>query len=227
MSNLLEKYDPSKYLKIAEEVKKILSDAFENEKEAYSLFNITARPKSDKSLEQKISKNNISTLDSIKDLAGCRVIFFYNQDVQKFKNSNIIYDNFEFLEVIPHNRSSDLVDDINYTAVHYLVKLRIPNELSLEYSDENLRCEIQIHTLLNHAYSETTHNITYKKPHNLIVGNKALEGIDGEFKDLMHKYLLPAGYYLDNIMTKHQNIIKANYLANNIIQNIKKYFLCF
>jgi len=223
MSTLLEQYDFNKYSDIAKEVKKILSDALKKQKEAYSLFGITARAKSRESLEQKISKNNINTLDFIKDLAGCRVVFFYNHDVRKFKDSNIVYDNFELLEYTHHHRTSDLVDDVNelYTAVHYVVNLKSPNRLSLKYIEEDLKCEIQIHTLLNHAYSETTHNITYKQPHNLIIGKKALEEINDEFKNLMQKYLLPAGHYQDIIMKKHQEILKANDLASNIIQNIQ------
>ena len=141
MSTLLEQYDFNKYSDIAKEVKKILSDALKKQKEAYSLFGITARAKSRESLEQKISKNNIDTLDFIKDLAGCRVVFFYNHDVRKFKDSNIVYDNFELLEYTHHHRTSDLVDDVNelYTAVHYLVNLKSPNRLSLKYIEEDLK----------------------------------------------------------------------------------------
>ncbi len=224
MTSLLQQYNQQydKYSAIAEQVKKILSDFLEKEK-SYALFGITARAKSPKSLEQKISKNNICTLDSVKDLAGCRVIFYLNEDVQNFEKTNIIRDNFNLLEVKYHNRTRDLVDDANelYTAVHYLIELKESNELSSKYTDGNLRCEIQIQTLLNHAYSETTHNITYKKPDNLIIGKKALEEIDGDFKDLMQKYLLPAGHYLNMIMQKHRKILKANDLAQNIVSDIQ------
>ncbi len=106
MSNLLKQYDPDKYSDIAKEVKEILSDVLKKEENNYALFGITARPKSLESLERKITKNNIGTLDSIKDLAGCRVIFFYNHDVRKFNDSNIICDNFDLVEPIFHHRTS-------------------------------------------------------------------------------------------------------------------------
>ena len=224
MSNLLEQYNFDKYSDIAKEVKEILFDALKKQKELYSLFNITARAKSLESLKQKIRKKDIDTLDLIKDLAGCRVIFFYNDDVQKFNSSNIICDNFTLLKSPRyHNRTRDLIDNANelYTAIHYLVELKEPNKLSSKYIDEDLRCEIQIQTLLNHAYSETTHNITYKIPHTLILGKQALEDIDNDLTNLMQKYLLPAGYYLNTIMQKHQQILKANDLAKNIICDIR------
>lgn len=224
MSNLLEQYNFDKYLAIAEEVKKILSDVLEKEKDRYALFGITARAKRPESLEQKITKNNIDTLGAIKDLAGCRVIFYFNADVQKFNSSNIIRDNFELLSAPKyHNRPKDTVDNANelYTAIHYLIKLKEPNKLLSKYVDEDLICEIQIQTLLNHAYSETIHNITYKTANDLILGKQALEDIDNDFTKLMQKYLLPAGHYLSMIMQKHQQILKANDLAINIICNIQ------
>lgn len=62
-----------------------------------------------------------------------------------------------------------------------------------------MRCEVQIQTILNHAWAETAHDITYKKPPLGGFGGTALEGIDRRLEKVMRKYLIQAGYELQKI----------------------------
>ena len=70
------------------------------------LQQVTDRAKACDSLRVKLAQRDISdttTLElDIKDLAGCRVIFYTNADVRRFLGSGLISDNFEVLEVKLH-----------------------------------------------------------------------------------------------------------------------------
>ena len=57
---------------------------------------IRARAKSASSLEKKEEIDSIENLEEeFADLAGCRIIFYFNKDVDHFNNSGIIEQNFE------------------------------------------------------------------------------------------------------------------------------------
>ena len=88
-----------------------------------------------------------------RDLAGTRLIFYTNNDVDRFLASSLIRENFEIEEAstkIHHPTSEN--KEARYRAIHYTVllcedRIRLP-----EYARfAGLRCEIQVQTILNHA----------------------------------------------------------------------------
>lgn len=90
-----------------------------------------------------------------RDLAGARLIFYTNNDVDRFLASPLIRDNFEIEEdstKIHHPTTEN--KEARYRAVHYMVRLREDRKRLPEYARfEGLRCEIQVQTILNHAWS--------------------------------------------------------------------------
>lgn len=101
-------------------------------------------------------------LEQITDLAGCRVITFFLQTVGQV--GAVIEEQFEVLERA--NRSAFLRgggERLGYESVHYVVRLH-PDRLKWpEYAKyKGLRAEIQVRTILQHAWAEIEHDMQYK-----------------------------------------------------------------
>src|ERR1700722_821519 len=97
-----ETYSHSKrfeYAELAEIVASILSAALKAYPATFRLQQVQHRAKSIDSLKKKLEDRNILSTrtlkDDIKDLAGCRLIFYTNSDVTRFLQTGIIQDNFD------------------------------------------------------------------------------------------------------------------------------------
>src|SRR5690606_21011878 len=105
-------------------------------------------------------------MDEIKDLAGCRVVFLTNSQVDAFNNTGALHENFEVLSVNVHHPVPGTETEMKlFDSTNYLVRLK-PDRLALtEYRElEGLNAEIQVQTLLNHAWAEMGHDTIYKEP---------------------------------------------------------------
>lgn len=205
------------YAAFATTVGTILTAAIEAE-EGYRLQQVKQRAKQPASLRKKLEQRGIAaseTLeDDIKDLAGCRVIFYTNGDVTRFINSGIIGQNFEVVEVKLHHPRREVENAAEfYISNHYVVGLR-PERIALpEYARfAGTRCEIQIQTILNHAWAEMAHDTIYKAPILVDFGNKAFDGIRDRMLKVARKYLLPAGYEFQKIASDFQRLVEGKAL---------------
>ncbi|MHB1512350.1 MAG: RelA/SpoT domain-containing protein [Acidiferrobacter sp.] len=186
--------------------------------EGYRLQQVVERAKQPAALRRKLEQRGIAptaTLaDNIKDLAGCRVIFYTNSDVTRFINSGMIHENFEVLESKLHypRRAAEDAAEL-YMSDHYLVRLR-PERLALpEYGRfAGMRCEVQIQTILNHAWAEMAHDTIYKTPQLGDFGGRAFDGIKNRMQKVARKYLLPAGYEFQKIASDFQRLIEGKAL---------------
>ena len=157
-----------------------------------------------------------------RDLAGARLIFYTNNDVDRFLASPLIRDNFEVEEdstrihhPTPENK------ELRYRAVHYTVRLREDRIRLPEYARfAGLRCEIQVQTVLNHAWSETSHDILYKPKLGNGYGGKALKGIERRFKRVMDKYLIPAGFEIQKAQQEYERALQGKELFDKDIANL-------
>jgi len=100
-------------------------------------------------------------INEITDLAGIRIITFFPRAIDEV--GEIITSEFEILE---KSDKSDILKEeerFGYQSIHYLVKLK-PNRIILpEYAQyDNLVAEIQVRTILQHAWDEIEHDIRYK-----------------------------------------------------------------
>lgn len=184
----------------------------------YRLQQVNKRAKQPASLRKKLQRREIeatTTLENdIKDLAGCRMIFYTNSDVTRFVNSRIIEQNFEVLEVKLHHPQRETEDAVDlYISNHYLVALR-PERIALpEYARfAGMRCEIQIQTILNHAWAEMAHDTIYKAPTLNDFGGGAFDGIKSRLQKIARKYLLPAGYEFQKIAHDFQRLAEGKAL---------------
>jgi ppGpp synthetase/RelA/SpoT-type nucleotidyltranferase len=217
------------YGQFAETVRKILSAAIEGSSYKYHLQQIQCRAKTVESLEARLSEQGRKDAQNIEeirnDLAGCRIIFYYNDDVNAFLSSGLVRDNFKvhWEKSKVHSLRDEAVSANDYyTANHFIVELDDVRASLSEYAlFKGMKCEIQIHTVLNHAWAETVHDITYKKPETSGFGSRVLEDIDKRLQIIMKDYLRPAGYEFQKVQHDYRRFLEGKVLFDrNMKQEI-------
>jgi ppGpp synthetase/RelA/SpoT-type nucleotidyltranferase len=158
------------------------------------------REKDPKKLKARLEESGALESDSIetlrRDLAGARIIFYTNTDVDRFIGSRLIFKNFDVEDdgIKIHHPTKEN-DERKYRGIHYTIRLKDDRTSLPEYAKyKGLRCEVQVQTILHHAWSETSHDILYKIEAREGFGSRAMEAIESRFNRIMNKYLLPAGY---------------------------------
>ena len=218
------KYKIKLYDKFASVVKDILAAAISASNQDggyhYRLQQIQCRAKTYDSLSKRLKEKGEQDSNQIEkirhDLSGCRIIFYLNDDVNAFLDSGIIRDNFKIdwdkSKIHGPGVSPKEANDY-YTANHYVVELSDDRLKLPEYLEfEGLKCEIQIQTVLNHAWSETAHDITYKRPDDSDFGKHVLEAIDDRLVRIMEQHLKPAGYEFQKIQRDHRRLLEGKKL---------------
>lgn len=216
----IEEYEENRqqYLEFAQTVAEVVTAIVRNAG-GYRLQVVRARAKDVPSVRKKLAKegraDSATIEDQVKDLAGCRAIFYTNGDVEKLIGSRLIQDNFEVYETKIHTPGRDLGAATRmYTANHFIVSLRADRLGLAEYARfAGLRCEIQVVTILNHAWAELEHDIIYKAPElTSNFGKQALESIDQRLKSIAAKYLLPAGYEFHKTIVDFDRLVQGKEL---------------
>lgn len=100
-------------------------------------------------------------LTQITDKAGVRVITYFLHNVDEVDKT--ISEEFEVIERTL--KASDEPDRFGYRSLHYLVKYPDNRTQLTEYRRfKGLIVEIQVRTVLQHAWAEIEHDIRYKSP---------------------------------------------------------------
>lgn len=152
--------------------------------------------KAAKSLESDPRKPKYpNPLIDITDMAGVRVITFLPRSIEDVCRN--IEKNFEVLEKIDKAEKSVEQGKIGYQGIHYLVKMNPSSAQLPKYeSYKDLVLEIQVRTILQHAWAEMEHDIQYKNTEKIPILIKrrfiALAGLldiaDREFQTLHDEY---------------------------------------
>lgn len=137
---------------------------------AIKIHSIEARAKSVESFEKKAARLRDSKpsarplgnlLPGIADLAGVRVITFFPRTISEI--DEIVHERLLVLEKDNKSETLNAAGQFGYQSVHYLVALP-PKET--EQPDRKrfrgLVAEIQVRTILQHAWAEIEHDIQYK-----------------------------------------------------------------
>lgn len=206
--NVLNEYDAqsSLYKEFAFKVRQLLEEMLKSEKISYN--ETTCRVKDKMSLSKKIDakKDKYKHLGDLTDIAGVRIITFYSDDVDKV--AGLVEKEFEVDWDNSIDRRKSLEPDrFGYCSVHYVVCMS-PERLKLrEYRQyKDLKCEVQIRTVLQHAWAEIEHDLGYKSenaiPKDIRRSFSRLAGLleigDKEFLEI-RKFLLS---YTERIATK-------------------------
>jgi len=214
------KSQQSAYKDFGKIIRKIIRTILKNNEFRYLV--VSKRTKGINSLRKKIIKDKryqeLKTITEIDDLAGCRIIFYLDKDIERFGNH--IYKEFNVIK-----KELKYSED-EYNALHLIVKLN-KNRLTLtEYAKfSDLKCEIQLTTALYHAWSEMNHDIIYKPQKELFDFDKqAFSSLKKEFSDVMKNHIKKAQHTFDFISYKVENIKQGKQVfdtkfLNNIIHS--------
>jgi ppGpp synthetase/RelA/SpoT-type nucleotidyltranferase len=139
-------------------IKKILAD------DEVCIHSVTSRTKGIESLAEKISRPNkvYQKLKDIKDLSGVRIITYFADDVDKV--AELIEKEFEIDQKnsIDKRKEWDYAE-FGYSSLHKVGKLNQSKVALEDYSKfRGLFFEIQIRSILQHAWAEIEHDLGYK-----------------------------------------------------------------
>ena len=225
----LEEYKRSghdRYEKLASTVAELLERAITAET-GYRLQHIQHRAKTVGSLSRRIKEIGLLETDEIeshrKDLAGCRIVFYTNNDVSRFVNSGLLYELFDvdldrskIHQPGPSERSADQL----FHSHNYVLQLKSDRTKLLEYREfEGIYCEVQVQTSLNHAWAEMAHDIVYKQPELQGFGTQELKLIEKWLEEAMLKHLLPAGFLFQRIATNARRLTEGKALFDEDVLN--------
>lgn len=192
--------------------------------------NIASRAKDIDSFTNKCKKDKYcNPIIEISDVAGVRITAYTNSDVDSI--SKIIEDTFVIDYSNSVNKSAEIgVNEFGYLSVHYIAQLPDKFIRLTKYERyKDIRFEIQIRTLLQHAWSEIEHDRNYKfngvlpkdlkRRFYMIAG--VLEMVDREFEQLT-KDIFQYSEEVANSMTKGNYDIELN--SESVSQLLKNSF---
>lgn len=185
-----------KYVRYATALEAILSMALKD----LPTHNVSARAKSLDRFAAKASKPDpkdptmpkyTEPMQQIEDMAAVRVITYVLRSLQPVEE--VVHR--EFRVVDRSDKSDHLLEtaQVGYRSIHLIVEMKPERAGLLEYRDfAGLKAEVQIRTILQHAWAEIEHDMRYK-PHaepNRILSQRftALAGLievgDREFEQI-------------------------------------------
>jgi len=171
-------------------------------------FAISSRIKTFESFNDKIVRKNYENpFEDIEDFVGVRIVLYYQDEVELV--AKVIDD--EFDTKTSEDKSSELdTDKFGYRSYHKIVTipeawLETPNYRGLD----NIKCEIQIRTILMHAWAEIEHKLQYKNEASVPTELKRklfrlsakLEEADEQFQELRNQ----ASAYRESLPKEFQN----------------------
>lgn len=155
---------------------------------------IVSRIKGETSLENKLDRKSYNTLEDITDLCGLRVITYFEDDVDKIagilrQTTSLAIDALHSVDkrkLLPANQ-------FGYSALHLVAALGDKElEIPAYQKFKNCKVEIQICSILQHAWAEMEHDLGYKSSTELSHETRRkfsrlaglLETADIEFREL-------------------------------------------
>lgn len=181
---------------------------------------IESRTKTQESLSGKLSRQDKAekyrNLEDITDLCGVRVVTYYERDVGDI--CKIIEENFDIdAENSTDKRKSIDNDRFGYISMHYVVKLnRIRHRLPENANFANLKAEIQVRTVLQHAWAVLDRRLRYNTKaeipneikRKLFLVSAKLEDADNNLTEIEKRVL--------NLRNEYAEEVKAGELVSEI-----------
>lgn len=179
------------YEDLADEVYAILTGVLKQRK--IDVADIQVRAKTAESFRRKLMDGITFEPQNMNDLAGIRIICFVKSDVDRI--SDVIKETFD---VIGIENKEKAIDFSGYLDVKYVCKLPkarlVPAEELRRFEKKHF--EIQIRTILQHAWAEIEHDDIYKNPYHIsteirkrfFLVSKVLEMTDNEL-DSLHRMI--------------------------------------
>lgn len=131
--------------------------------ESINPHQITCRVKDCDKLKGKIERkgDKYTCLNDITDIVGLRIITYLEDDVDVI--AEIVKREFKIDEPNSTDKRTSETDCFGYQSLHYIIKLNDDRVKLLENKKFNgLKAEIQIRSILQHAWAEIEHDLGYK-----------------------------------------------------------------
>lgn len=192
---ILAEFDDKKelLLSLCHKTKNLLEELLEDAGVRYQ--SVQARVKSRKKIEKKYlnPKKAYTKLDDIKDLAGLRIITYYEDEVNLV--AELIRKEFAIDFENTVDRRDPPIDRFGYHAINFICRYSAPRSASAEYRKfSESHFEIQVTSILRHAWAEIEHDwydLRDAYPHNIkrrfYRMAALLEVAESEFLDLRKK----------------------------------------
>jgi ppGpp synthetase/RelA/SpoT-type nucleotidyltranferase len=166
LAQWIQKYEDlyPTYKHYSERVKQLLEQLLSAREVPY--HTIEDRAKTVASFSEKLQRSGKSYQDpltEIRDLAGLRIILYYKDDVLRV--SDIIDKEFEVDTADSVDKLEMLApDQFGYLSVHKVARLGKTRKAMTEWHKYgDLYAEIQIRTVLQHAWASISHRLQYKR----------------------------------------------------------------
>lgn len=164
LDDLLKEYNSNKedYNTCGFKIQQLLIDLLNSNK--IKFHEVNYRVKDELSLTKKFYLKNkkYNKIEDMTDIIGVRVITYYTDDIDKV--AQVIEENFDIDEENSIDKRETLeIDKFGYLSLHYIVKLKENRTKLEEYQCcKDYKIEIQIRTILQHAWAEIEHDLGYK-----------------------------------------------------------------
>jgi putative GTP pyrophosphokinase len=186
----------SLYEEFSRTIANILTEALA--RKGVKVHSIQGRAKELESFGQKVMRHSDSEpevpkyrspMKDITDLAAARVITFFPRTTDEVETC--LRAEFVIAEKVDHTAQLQQEERLGYQSVHYLVRLKEDRTRLPEYQRfSGLMGEVQVRTVLQHAWAEIEHDIQYKSPTSIPIAIRRrfmavagmLEIIDREFQ---------------------------------------------
>lgn len=189
---------------------------------------ITCRCKEISSLEKKIidKEEKYECLNDITDIIGIRIITYFEDEVDKI--ASVIEKEFTVDKENSIDKRKLESDRFGYKSLHYVINLNEDRLKLTEYKNhKSKKVEIQIRSILQHAWAEIEHDIGYKSinaipefaKRNFFRIAALLEVADNEFVRLKSELSQYEKEVPDAIMEKPDKVLLDKASLNSFIES--------
>lgn len=163
MHKLIENYnlDLKKYEDFRNKIEGLIKELLIQK--SINFHKIESRVKSESKVEEKILRKNdkYHSIDEMTDIIGLRIITYFEDEVDIV--AKIIENEFEKDTVNTIDKRNLESDRFGYKSLHYVVSIDEKRKQLSEYHRfKELKFEIQIRSILQHAWAEIEHDLGYK-----------------------------------------------------------------
>lgn len=130
-------------------------------------FGIYGRVKSLDSIIEKTTSERFvihKSIGELNDLVGLRIVLLFPE----FKNKVVDILSSEFDLLNDPTKSTQSIDKFGYSSIHLILKIKDEWSKTPDWENhKNKKAEIQVRTLSEHIWAETSHSLFYKRQENI------------------------------------------------------------